>query len=90
MQTTDYTAATVENSAQHRQWIRAWMRSHVAEHNDPVTDEINTTALVEDWDRCCADGAVTLDSDHPAWDIAADVASAYNTVECHRRYERSA
>jgi hypothetical protein len=74
MATHDYDTATVEASAQHRTWIRAWMQAHVGEHRDVRTGEINLTALVENWDHCCADGGVTLDPDHPAWEIAAQVA----------------
>lgn len=50
--------------------IAAWMRAHAEEYRDRRTGEINTTALVEGWDRACADGGATLDSDHIAWDLA--------------------
>lgn len=61
--------------AQTRQQIVRWMRAHKAEHVDRLTGEVNLTALVEEWDRACADGGATLDRDHIAWDIAVEVAS---------------
>lgn len=54
--------------------IRAWMLRHVEEYRDQRTSEVNMTDLVQGWDIACADGGATLDSDHIAWEIAADVA----------------
>ncbi len=48
--------------------IRAWMARHAAEHREG--GEVNLTTLVEAWDRACSTGAATLDSDHPAWEVA--------------------
>lgn len=61
--------------------IRSWMRAHAREFADPRTGEINCTALVEEWDRSCADGGATLDPDHPAWEIAVEVADEVSRVE---------
>ena len=66
---------TASKPAQTRQQIARWMRAHKAEHVDRLTGEVNLTALVEAWDRACADGGATLDRDHIAWDIAVEVAS---------------
>lgn len=55
--------------------IRRWMRRHVDEYRDQRTGEVNLTALVEAWDRTCADGDATLDDDHPAWVVAAEFVS---------------
>ena len=60
--------------------IRTWMRRYARRFIDSNTGELNCTAMVEAWDRECADGAVTLDPDHDAWDIAVLVA-----VEVERR-----
>lgn len=53
--------------------IKRWMRAHLDEYRDPRTGEVNLTELVEAWDRECADGGATLDSDHIAWEIATKV-----------------
>lgn len=53
--------------------IKRWMRANLDEHRDPKTGEVNLTELVEAWDRECADGGATLDPDHIAWEIAAEV-----------------
>ena len=66
---------TATKPAQTRQQIAHWMRAHKAEHVDRLTGEVNLTALVEEWDRACADGGATLDRDHIAWDIAVEVVS---------------
>ena len=55
--------------------IKRWMKSHAQEHVDAKTNEVNATALVEAWDRECATGGDTLDSDHIAWEIGAEVAT---------------
>ncbi len=60
---------------QTRQQIARWMRAHKGEHVDRLTGEVNLTALVEAWDRACADGGATLDPDHIAWEVAAEVAA---------------
>lgn len=64
------TPANKKNAA-----IAQWMRAHKSEHVDRTTGEVNLTALVEAWDRACADGSATLDPDHAAWEIAVEVAS---------------
>ena len=53
--------------------IRTWMRKHASKHVDRDTDELNHTSLVEAWDFHEGDGKATLDSNHPAWDIALEV-----------------
>jgi hypothetical protein len=58
-----------------RQQIARWMRAHKGEHVDRLTGEVNLTALVEAWDRACADGGATLDRDHIAWEVAVEVAA---------------
>ena len=60
---------------QTRQQIARWMRAHKSEHVDRLTGEVNLTALVEAWDRACADGGATLDPDHIAWEVAVEVAA---------------
>ena len=40
-------------------------------------NEVNCTLMVEEWDAEEADGEATLDADHPAWDIAVEVAEAH-------------
>lgn len=56
-----------------RSAIRAWMTRNKEDYRDGRTGEINTTAMVEGWDRACADGGATLDSDHIAWDVATTI-----------------
>lgn len=58
--------------------IRAWMKAHVAEYVDEC-NEVNATKMVEDWDAECGSGEETLDSDHIAWDIAAELAAEYES-----------
>ncbi len=53
--------------------IRRWMVANQADYIDPKTGELNWTALVEAWDRSCADGGATLDPDHIAWEIAVSL-----------------
>lgn len=53
--------------------IKKWMKGNLENHRDPKTGEVNATTLVEDWDRSESTGGATLDSNHPAWDIAADL-----------------
>lgn len=65
---------TKTTAAPTRQQIARWMRDHKAEHADRLTGEVNLTALVEAWDRACADGGATRDPEHVAWEIAVDVA----------------
>lgn len=63
--------AHAKPAAPTRHQIRRWMLSHIEEHRDPKTGEVNSTELVEAWDRTCSDGGATLDPDHIAWDVAA-------------------
>lgn len=56
--------------------IRNWMKSNLADYIDEC-DEVNCTAMVEAWDRECADGGATLDPNHIAWEIAVEVAEAH-------------
>lgn len=60
--------------SQRRREIAGWMRLHMDEHRDGC-GHVNLTALVEDWDRECSTGGATLDSNHPAWEIAVEVAA---------------
>lgn len=55
--------------------IRRWMQANKEDYRDRSTGELNCTELVEAWDRVCADGGSTLDSDHIAWDVAASLES---------------
>jgi len=50
---------------------------HIEEHID--CGEVDATGLTEAWDVACADGTATLDPDHIAWSIAADLAEDYET-----------
>ena len=56
--------------------IRKWMKTYVENYVDEC-DEVNATKMVEDWDSSCGTGEETLDSDHIAWEIAAQVAAEY-------------
>ena len=60
-------------SAHSRASIRRWMLANRNDYRDRRTGELNLTDLVEAWDRACADGGSTLDPDHLAWDVAADL-----------------
>lgn len=60
--------------------IHTWMTLNVAYFVDEC-GEVNCTQMVEEWDSRFAGGEATLDSDHPAWDIAVKVAEEY---EKHR------
>ena len=53
--------------------ITRWMRANVNRFVDQATDEIDTTGMVEAWDRECATGKETLNPAHPAWDLAIEV-----------------
>lgn len=55
--------------------IRRWMKRNAIHYLDSKTGEVNLTALVEAWDTECDSGEETLDSSHPAWDIAVEAAS---------------
>lgn len=57
--------------------IRKWMKAHVGNYVDEC-NEVNATKLVEAWDAECGDGEETLDPDHIAWDIAAELAEEYD------------
>lgn len=61
-----------------RHSIRRWMSANIADHVDEC-NEVNATALVEAWDRECADGSATLDMDHVAWEVASQLAGAYDS-----------
>jgi len=61
------------DAAPSRASIRYWMLANMEDYRDRRTGEINLTDLVEAWDRACADGGVTLDPDHIAWDVAASL-----------------
>jgi hypothetical protein len=61
--------------------IRAWMRTHARAFVDPLTGELDPTALVEAWDRDCAGGSAALDSNHPAWIVASHIADEYNAKQ---------
>lgn len=55
--------------------IRVWMKANVRHHRDSITREVNTTSLVEAWDSEFGNSEETLDSNHPAWEIAGEVAA---------------
>lgn len=63
-------------SAPSKSTIRAWMRLNAADHTDGRTGEVNCTSLVEAWDAEKGSGEETLDPDHPAWEVAVEVARA--------------
>jgi hypothetical protein len=58
-----------------RERIRLWMRYNADRFIDPKTLELDATSLVEAWDNECADGKTTLDSNHDAWTIGAEILS---------------
>ena len=70
--------------------IRIWMRRHVRDHIDEC-NEANATKLVEAWDFEVAGGGATLDPDHIAWEIGAEVAAEWDTAHAadSRRSVRS-
>lgn len=55
--------------------IKRWMKANLQDHYDLATGELNTTTLVEAWDRACASGGDTLDPCHIAWDVASNMPS---------------
>ena len=58
--------------------IRSWMLANAHKHIDPKTREVDMTALVEDWDRSCASGKDTMNTEHEAWYVAVDVCDEVN------------
>jgi len=64
---------TAETITDDRTAILRWMKRNAEDHRDQRTGEINYTTLVEQWDRDCSTGEATMDSDHPAWEIALEV-----------------
>lgn len=56
--------------------IRAWMLANADRFEDRKTGELDCTGMVEAWDRETGDGGRTLDTDHPAWEIAVRVEMA--------------
>lgn len=54
--------------------IKKWMSANAGRFVDECR-EVNCTAMVEAWDREESTGDTTLDPDHPAWDIAVEVAT---------------
>lgn len=50
--------------------IRHWMNRNSSRFIDPLTNELNCTAIVEAWDSECSTGEETIDPSHPAWEIA--------------------
>lgn len=56
------------------QQIRGWMYRNLETFVYAKTGEVDCTAMVEAWDRECASGGDTLDPDHVAWEIAAELA----------------
>jgi len=52
--------------------IRRWMVANVEKFIDEC-GEVNATAMVEAWDLACGQGGDTLDPDHVAWEVAAQV-----------------
>ena len=65
--------AAAESRADLRRSVRSWMRRHLEEHRDPLTGELDATGLAEVWDASEADGGATLDPDHVAWEVAAEL-----------------
>lgn len=65
-----------DNTSSFNQNIKKWMTSNVSQFVDEC-GEVNTTAMVESWDAICSSGDATLDSLHPAWFIADEVANRY-------------
>ena len=57
--------------------IRLWMKKNIYRFIDRKTNEVNCTEMVEAWDRECSSGEDTLDSNHPAWDIAVQTESIF-------------
>lgn len=68
--------------------IAAWMRANLDAHIDPQTGELNCTALVEAWDIEKSTGGVTLDPNHPAWEIAVKVADQRDRADRSKNSRR--
>lgn len=54
--------------------IKQWMLLNLDRFIDPKTKELNSTALTEAWDQETQDGTQTLDPDHMAWEVDAEIA----------------
>lgn len=63
-----------------RSRIRKWMIAHISEFVDDC-NEIDLTGMVEAWDSACSTGDATLNSYHPAWEIAMDVAEKHKPAD---------
>ena len=61
---------TTHTQIRHDALIRDWMRLNEWRFKDKITGEVNMTLMVETWDIEMQDGAATLRSDHPAWEVA--------------------
>jgi hypothetical protein len=59
--------------------IRKWMAANASRFVD-ACGEVNSTEMVEAWDREQSTGGATLDSNHPAWDVAVIVAEKHENA----------
>ena len=60
--------------------LEAYLEEVVADHVDPLTGEVNTTALVEDAAHYYAREDWLDDDQHIVWDLAVDVAEAHEAA----------
>jgi hypothetical protein len=65
------------NDRRYRNRIKRWMAINLSRFVDEKTNEVDATKMVEIWDMECSTGESTLDSDHPAWEIASEIAIEY-------------
>jgi hypothetical protein len=63
--------------------IRGWMLANRARFTDRRTGEFLPTEAVEAWDYETQDGAMTVDPDHPAWEVAADLSYRFHPTRHH-------
>lgn len=62
------------------------MKMNVIHFVDPKTGEVDCSSMVEEWDCENSTGDSTLDPDHSSWDIAFEVAEAYESERRNRRH----
>ena len=53
--------------------IKKWMLFNADRFME--SGELNLTKIVEAWDIECDSGEATVDSDHPAWEVALEVSN---------------
>ena len=70
------------NDQRYRNRIKRWMVLNLSRFVDEC-GAVDATKMVECWDLECSDGKMTLNSSHPSWEIASEVA-----IEVAINYEK--